>query len=115
MKRIMLAAFSTLAALVLLFSYPTSTGQSGSTAAEPVSSAKVITGAETGAASSTGQGPDPATTGGRAALEQAALGQAALERPPTPGHSRTGTGHTDAGRNIISRPDIGHGGAARRR
>ena len=39
MKRIALAAFSTLAALVLLFMYPTSTGNSGTTAAQPVSAA----------------------------------------------------------------------------
>ena len=46
MKRIAFAAFSTLAALVLLFSYPTSTGHSGGTAAEPVSSAKVVSGGQ---------------------------------------------------------------------
>ena len=62
MKRIALAAFSTLAALVLLFSYPTSTGHSGSTAAEPVSSAKIVSGGQSGTSvATTGQGPDPAT------------------------------------------------------
>ncbi len=61
MKRIALAAFSTLAALVLLFSYPTSTGQSGSTAAAPLSSAKVVAGGQGPTSATTGQGPDPAT------------------------------------------------------
>lgn len=64
MKRIAFAAFSTLAALVLLFSYPTSTGQSGTTTAEAVSSATVVTGGQPGgAAIGTGQGPDPVGTG----------------------------------------------------
>jgi len=65
MKRIAFGAFSTLAVLVLLFLYPTSTGNSGTTAAEPVSAARVVTGAEPSAttATSTGQGPDPATAG----------------------------------------------------
>ena len=68
MKRIALAAFSTLAALVALFSYPTSTGHSGTTAAEAVSSAIVVTGGPpAGSAAGTGQGPDPATTGSAAA------------------------------------------------
>ena len=70
MKRIALAAFSTLAALVLLFMYPTSTGHSGTTAAQPVSAARVVTdGAPAGTAfaTTTGQGPDPGTgTGGAA-------------------------------------------------
>ncbi|MGS0685385.1 FMN-binding protein [Nakamurella sp. GG22] len=59
MRRIALVVLSTLAALVALFSYPTSTGHSGSTAAEAVSAAKVITQAGT-ATTTTGQGPDPA-------------------------------------------------------
>lgn len=62
MKRIALLAISTLAALVALFSYPTSTGNSGTTAALPVSAAKVLTQPGTSSASTTGQGPDPATT-----------------------------------------------------
>jgi uncharacterized protein with FMN-binding domain len=69
MKRIALAAFSTLAALVLLFMYPTSTGHSGTTAAQPVSAARVVTdGAPAGTASATttGQGPDPGTANGGA-------------------------------------------------
>lgn len=61
MKRIVLAAVSTLAALVALFSYPTSTGHSGSTAAQAVSAAKVLTQPGTASATTTGQGPDPAT------------------------------------------------------
>lgn len=61
MKRIILVAVSTFAALVALFSYPTSTGQSGSTAAQPVSAARVVTGAGTPMPTTTGQGPDPAT------------------------------------------------------
>ena len=63
MRRIALAAFSTLAALVLLFMYPTSTGNSGTTAAQPVSAARVVTDAApsgTASATTTGQGPDPA-------------------------------------------------------
>ena len=66
MRRIALAAFSTLTALVLLFMYPTSTGHSGTTAAQPVSAARVVTdSAPTGTASATttGQGPDPSTGG----------------------------------------------------
>lgn len=65
MKRIALGAFSTLAVLVLLFLYPTSTGKSGTTAAEPVSAARVVTGAGSSASSATttGQGPDRATAG----------------------------------------------------
>lgn len=78
MKRIVFSAFSTLAALVLLFSYPTSTGKSGSTAAETVSAARVVTGvpsttppsstaapatgSPTAGSATTGQGPDPAAT-----------------------------------------------------
>ena len=61
MKRIALAGFSTLAALVVLFLYPTSTGNSGTTAAEPVSAAKVVTAGPS--ATTTGQGPDPTTAG----------------------------------------------------
>jgi len=61
MKRIALAGFSTLAALVVLFLYPTSTGNSGTTAAEPVSAAKVVTAGTS--ATTTGQGPDPTTAG----------------------------------------------------
>ncbi len=60
MKRIALAVISTLAALVALFSYPTSTGRSANTAAEAVSAAKVVTQPGTGSATTTGQGPDPA-------------------------------------------------------
>ncbi len=60
MKRIALAAISTLAALVALFSYPTSTGQSGSVVAQAVSSAKILTQPGTTSAPTTGQGPDPA-------------------------------------------------------
>ena len=65
MKRIALAAFSTLAALVALFMYPTSTGNSGTTAAEPVSAARVVTAGEPSgtSATTTGQGPDPTTAG----------------------------------------------------
>ena len=60
-KRIALAAISTLAALIALFSYPTSTGQSGSATAQEVSTARVVTGSPpTAAATTTGQGPDPA-------------------------------------------------------
>jgi len=62
MKRIVLTAFSTLAVLVLLFLYPTSTGNSGTTAAEAVSAARVVTSGGT-TATTTGQGPDPATAG----------------------------------------------------
>ncbi len=62
MKRIALTAFSTLAVLVLLFLYPTSTGNSGTTAAEAVSAARVVTSGGT-TATTTGQGPDPATAG----------------------------------------------------
>jgi len=74
MKRIALAAFSTMAALVVLFLYPTSTGHSGTTAAAPVSAARVVTGTQpsTGTATSTGQGPDPATTTGSAPTGSAA-------------------------------------------
>ena len=61
MRRIALAAISTLAALIALFSYPTSTGQSGTTAAEAVSAAKVVTQPGTSSSSTTGQGPDPAS------------------------------------------------------
>jgi uncharacterized protein with FMN-binding domain len=65
MKRIALTAFSTLAVLVLLFLYPTSTGKSGTTAAEAVSAARVVTPAEPSGttATTTGQGPDPTTAG----------------------------------------------------
>ena len=65
MKRIALTAFSTLAVLVLLFLYPTSTGNSGTTAAEAVSAARVVTSAEPSGttATTTGQGPDPTTAG----------------------------------------------------
>jgi uncharacterized protein with FMN-binding domain len=72
-KRIVFSAFSTLAALVLLFSYPTSTGTSGSSAAETVSEARVVTGVPsttppssaanpTTGSTPTGQGPDPAAS-----------------------------------------------------
>lgn len=64
MKRILLAGFGTLAALVALLFYPTSTGHSGSTAAETVSAARVVSGdaaTTTAAPTTTGQGPDPAT------------------------------------------------------
>jgi uncharacterized protein with FMN-binding domain len=65
MKRIALTAFSTLAVLVLLFLYPTSTGKSGTTAAEAVSAARVVTSAEPSGTTvtTTGQGPDPTTAG----------------------------------------------------
>ena len=61
MKRILLIGFSTLAALVVVFLYPTSTGHSGTTAAEAVSAARIVSGAPatTVAPTTTGQGPDP--------------------------------------------------------
>lgn len=66
MRRITLAAVCTFAVLVLLFSYRTSRGESGSDAAQAVSSARVVGGggasvlAGAGTASvATGQGPDP--------------------------------------------------------
>src|SRR5664279_1376675 len=74
MKRIILVAVSTFAALVALFSYPTSTGQSGTTAAQPVSAAKIVTGAATPTPTTTGQGPDPAS---RAAQSTSASGSSA--------------------------------------
>jgi uncharacterized protein with FMN-binding domain len=61
MKRIALAAISTLAALVALFSYPTSTGRPLTTAAEAVTPATVLAQPGTGSATTTGQGPDPST------------------------------------------------------
>ena len=68
MKRIALAGFSTMAALVVLFLYPTSTGHSGTTAAAPVSGAKVVSGGQPSVGSAgSGQGPDPAGTAGSAA------------------------------------------------
>ncbi len=76
MKRIVLAAISTLAALIALFSYPTSTGHSASTASESVSGARVVTGGPTAsstAESTTGQGPDPATTGGTTSASTSAV------------------------------------------
>ncbi|MDQ2845387.1 MAG: FMN-binding protein [Actinomycetota bacterium] len=66
MRRITLAAVCTFAVLVLLFSYRTSRGKSGSDAAQAVSAARVVGGggasviAGAGTASvATGQGPDP--------------------------------------------------------
>jgi len=98
MKRIAFAAFSTLAALVLLFSYPTSTGHSGSTAAEPVSSAKVVSGGSSGTASATtGQGPDPATTAPGAAGGSTA---AATTAPATSAQGTTAPQTTAAATSV---------------
>lgn len=58
MRRITLAVLSTLAVLVLLLSYRTSLG--GGVAAQPAQQAHLVTGSGT-AATSSGQGPDPAT------------------------------------------------------
>ncbi|MGI8416661.1 MAG: FMN-binding protein [Nakamurella sp.] len=66
MRRITMAAVGTFAVLVLLFSYRTSRGESGSDAAKAVSAARVVggggasvlAGAGTGSVA-TGQGPDP--------------------------------------------------------
>lgn len=66
MRRITLAAVCTFAVVVLLFSYRTSRGESGSDAAQAVSAARVVGGggpsvvggAATGSVA-TGQGPDP--------------------------------------------------------
>ena len=100
MKRIALTAFSTLAVLVLLFLYPTSTGNSGTTAAEAVSAARVVTSGGT-TATTTGQGPDPATagsagtgstTGSSRARGATASPSAPTERPRT----RTTAGRTTA-------------------
>lgn len=60
MRRITLIAVSTLAVLVLLFSYRTSLGDSGSTAAQVVSAPRVVAGSP--GSTTAGQGPDP--TGG---------------------------------------------------
>jgi len=81
MRRIALAAISTLAALIALFSYPTSTGQSGTTAAEAVSAAKVVTQPGTSSSSTTGQGPDPASgsTGATAAAASSVTVDGAVE------------------------------------
>ena len=76
MKRIALAAVSTFAALIALFSYPTSTGHSGSSAAQPVSAAKVITQPGPTSSTTTGQGPDPASSGSVAPTSAAPSGTA---------------------------------------
>lgn len=65
MRRITLAAMSTLAALVLLLSYRTSSGAGGATAASVVSSARVVGNAPV--AKSTSAGPDPRSTPTRSA------------------------------------------------
>ena len=85
MKRIALAAFSTLAALVLLFMYPTSTGDSGTTAAQPVSAARVVDNAAPSgtAATTTGQGPDPSTGTGGASSSGSTTGAAAAAAAPS--------------------------------
>ncbi len=83
MKRIALALLSTLAALVALFSYPTSTGRSASTTAEAVSAAKVLTQPAASSATTTGQGPDPASPSSAAAAptssQQAAAGPVTVD------------------------------------
>lgn len=61
MKRITLVIVSTIAVLVLLFSYRTSLGESGTTSAQAIMPARVVSGT-TAAAATTGQGPDPART-----------------------------------------------------
>jgi uncharacterized protein with FMN-binding domain len=58
LRRITLAILSTVAVLVLLFSYRTSLG--GGAAAQPAERAHVVSGST---ASSTGQGPDPTQPG----------------------------------------------------
>ena len=92
MRRILLAGFSTLAALVVLFLYPTSTGHSGTTTAETVSAARVVSG-EVGTAAApttTGQGPDPATPApAGSAAAPAPTGSAAASVPSTNSPSTT--------------------------
>lgn len=114
MKRIVLAAFSTLAALVVLFSYPTSTGQSGSTAAEPVSSAKVISGGQRTTSATTGQGPDPApTAGSTAATPGAAAGGSttAASAGPATGATDTAAPQTAAAQTAAAAPSVTVDGA----
>jgi uncharacterized protein with FMN-binding domain len=74
-----------MAALVLLFMYPTSTGQSGTTAAEAVSSARVVSGSQSSTPSTAaGQGPDPATGGASGSAETSAgTGAAPTTTAPT--------------------------------
>ncbi len=90
MRRIVLVVLSTLAALVVLFSYPTSTGHSGSTAAEAVSAAKVITQPGTAAATN-GQGPDPAPSSPTSPTTDAPTTDAPTTDAPTTGAAQSVT------------------------
>jgi uncharacterized protein with FMN-binding domain len=87
MKRIALAVISTLAALVALFSYPTSTNQPLTTAAQPVSAATVVTQPGTSSATTTGQGPDPTPQ----LSGSAPLGTGSTADTTTAGQPSTGT------------------------
>lgn len=98
MRRITFAVASTIAVLVLLFSYRTSTGHSGSATAQQVSAARVISGGSTpapAAGSGSGQGPDPqssradpittvtVTRSDTATSSSSAASQPAAAPPPT--------------------------------
>lgn len=72
MRRITLAFLSTIALLVLLFSYRTSLG--GGVAAQPAQQAHVVSGS--GGSTTTGQGPDP-TSGGQITAPAGQSGSAA--------------------------------------
>src|SRR3954463_6308323 len=66
MRRILLAGASTVAALVLLFSYRTSLGDTGSDTGQAATSAHIVTSsaaapASSAATASAGSGPDPST------------------------------------------------------
>ncbi len=89
MRRITLAAVSTLAVLVLLFSYRTSLGDSGSTAAQAVSVAKVVAGNT--AATTTGQGPDPATDPAQVTQPSTAADPSSATSDASPTHAPSAT------------------------
>jgi uncharacterized protein with FMN-binding domain len=74
-----------------MFMYPTSTGKSGTTAAQAVSSARVVTAAEPSGTSTTttGQGPDPTAAGAGSAGNGTASSPAAGATTTPSASSRT--------------------------
>ncbi len=93
MRRITLAIMSTIAALVLLFSYRTSLGVGA--VAQPANPAHIVSGAPTsGSGTTSGQGPNPgsAVTNGAAARPQAQ--SQPPSQPPSPSKSATSAAKT---------------------
>jgi len=101
MRRITLVLMSTMGVLVLLLSYRTSLGESGPSATQVLSSARIVTAPPTTAA--TGSGPDPRTS--RAATSSSSTTSRAAPsagRTPATSTSPTGQGRTTSAQQTSS-------------